>query len=162
VAKRVLITGASSGIGKASAAYFCDAGLECRGDDARVRQRPRSRSAAQRRRQPTGRPSDESVRAAIGAAIARFGTIDGLVNNADDPNLDSYSEYAADIAGAYAKVSAARSISAHDVPKVIFEAATDTTDRLRYLVGNDSRGFIAARYEKSEPDYIRFMRNRFA
>lgn len=82
-------------------------------------------------------------------------------SNAADPTLSSYNEYAAKIGAAFKKMSDARSISSEDVAKVVFEAATDTSDRLRYLVGNDTRGFIAARYEKSEEDYIRFMRSRF-
>lgn len=82
-------------------------------------------------------------------------------SNANDPTLGSYNEYAARIGESFKKMSDARTISSEDVAKVIFEAATDTSDRLRYLVGNDTRGFIAARYEKSEQDYVRFMRSKF-
>ena len=35
-------------------------------------------------------------------------------------------------------------VPAEDVAAVIYQAATDDTDRLRYLVGNDARGLIAA------------------
>jgi hypothetical protein len=35
-------------------------------------------------------------------------------------------------------------ISAANVAATILEAATDRTQRLRYLVGNDTRGLIAA------------------
>jgi hypothetical protein len=52
-------------------------------------------------------------------------------------------------------------MSSDDVAGVIVEAATDGSDRLRYLIGDDSRGFIKARRELSEPDYIAFMRAHF-
>lgn len=55
----------------------------------------------------------------------------------------------------------ARTISSEDVAKVIYEAATDNTDRLRYLVGNDTRGFIKAREEMFDQEYVDFMRARF-
>jgi hypothetical protein len=59
-------------------------------------------------------------------------------------------------------MTAARTTSSNDVAKIIYEAATDGTDRLRYLVGDDSRGFIKARQEMSDQDYVDFMRSRFA
>jgi hypothetical protein len=48
-----------------------------------------------------------------------------------------------------------------DVAQVIYSAAIDGTDRLRYLVGDDSRGFIKARHEMSDQDYVTFMRSHF-
>ncbi len=80
---------------------------------------------------------------------------------ANDPSLDSYKDYAAHMAKLFRKMSDTSSISSEDVARVVLEAAMDKTDRLRYLIGNDSRGFIAARYEKSEPEYINFMRSKF-
>jgi hypothetical protein len=44
---------------------------------------------------------------------------------------------------------------------VIHGAATDDTDRLRYLLGDDARGFIKARRTLDDQDYIDFMRARF-
>jgi len=58
-------------------------------------------------------------------------------------------------------MSAARTIGSRDVARVIFEAATDRTARLRYLVGYDTGGFIKARQELSGQDYIEFLRSRF-
>ena len=40
-------------------------------------------------------------------------------------------------------------------------AATDGKDTLRYLVGDDTRGFIKARQELSDPKYVAFMRSHF-
>ena len=58
-------------------------------------------------------------------------------------------------------MTAARATSADDVAQVIYSAATDGTDQLRYLIGDDSRGFIKARREMSHQDYVDFMRPRF-
>ncbi len=58
--------------------------------------------------------------------------------------------------------SAALAVGADDVAAAIYGAATDGTDRLRYLVGDDARGFVRARMELPEDDYIRFMRETFA
>jgi hypothetical protein len=40
--------------------------------------------------------------------------------------------------------------------------ATDGTDRLRYLVGDDSRGFIRVRQEMADQDDVAFMRSHFS
>jgi hypothetical protein len=50
---------------------------------------------------------------------------------------------------------------AADVAEVIYQAATDGSDRLRCLVGNDTRGFIKARYEMADQVYLMFMRSHF-
>jgi NAD(P)-dependent dehydrogenase (short-subunit alcohol dehydrogenase family) len=75
--------------------------------------------------------------------------------------LDDYNSFIQDITKAFSSMSAARLIDSSDVSKVVFEAATDGTDRLRYLVGNDTRGFIKARYELQDHDYVKFMRDQF-
>jgi hypothetical protein len=58
-------------------------------------------------------------------------------------------------------LTAARMTSADQVAQVIYAAATDGTDRLRYLVGDGSRGFIRARQDLSDQEYVEFMRSRF-
>lgn len=78
--------------------------------------------------------------------------------------LDRIADYDAFVAhtqAAFAAMTKARTMSSDDVARTIAEAATDGSDRLRYLVGDDSRGFIKARRELSEPDYIAFMRSQF-
>ena len=62
---------------------------------------------------------------------------------------------------AFARISAARLIDARDVAQVVYEAATDGTTRLRYLVGNDTRGFVKARAELPDEEYVEFMRKHF-
>jgi NAD(P)-dependent dehydrogenase (short-subunit alcohol dehydrogenase family) len=58
------------------------------------------------------------------------------------------------------KQTAAITITSDDVATVIFGAATDGTDRLRYRVGNDTRGFLKAKDELSDADYMAFMRSK--
>jgi NAD(P)-dependent dehydrogenase (short-subunit alcohol dehydrogenase family) len=82
-------------------------------------------------------------------------------DNADDASLTDYDNFVAHTKEAFANMTAARTTSADEVAKVIYDAATDGTDRLRYLVGDDSRGFIKARQELSDQDYVDFMRSRF-
>ena len=50
---------------------------------------------------------------------------------------------------------------ANDVARAIYDAATDGTDRLRYPIGDDSRGFVKARRTLPDEDYVAFMRARF-
>jgi len=80
---------------------------------------------------------------------------------AKDASLTDYDDFVARTGAAFARMTAARTMSADEVAQVIYGAATDGTDRLRYLVGDDSRGFIKARQEMSEQDYVEFMRSRF-
>jgi NAD(P)-dependent dehydrogenase (short-subunit alcohol dehydrogenase family) len=72
-----------------------------------------------------------------------------------------YGEFAERTKQAFARIGAARTISPDDVARTIYEAATDGTDRLRYLVGDDTRGFIQARQKLSDQAYVEFMRSRF-
>jgi len=81
---------------------------------------------------------------------------------AKDASLADYDDFVARTGESFARMTAARTTSSNDVAKIIYEAATDGTDRLRYPVGDDSRGFIKARQEMSDQDYVDFMRSRFA
>ena len=57
--------------------------------------------------------------------------------------------------------TAARTTDADRGAQVAYEAATDGTDQLRYPVGDHSRGFIKARREMADQDYVAFMRSQF-
>jgi NAD(P)-dependent dehydrogenase (short-subunit alcohol dehydrogenase family) len=73
-------------------------------------------------------------------------------------------DYDAFVAGAntiFAKLRAQRLTSDQDVARVIFEAATDGTTRLRYVATNDILPIVKARRETSEEKYIEFMRSQF-
>lgn len=89
----------------------------------------------------------------------------GERSNADialDPSLKDYNEFLAQTQASYGKMVAARSQSSEDIAAVMYTAATDGTDQLRYLVGNDTRGFIKAKKEMADQDYIEYMRGYFA
>lgn len=81
---------------------------------------------------------------------------------AADPALADYEAFVERTNAAFARMTAARRMDADEVAEVIFQAATDGTDRLRYPVGDDSRGFLRARREMTDDDYIAFMRAQFA
>ena len=49
-------------------------------------------------------------------------------------------------------MTSARTISSDDIARVIYDAAADGTDRLRYLVGDDTRSFVHARQEMPDQD----------
>ena len=62
---------------------------------------------------------------------------------------------------AFAGLIANALASEEDVAKVIFEAATDGTDRLRYVATADIAPLVQARRETSEESYGALMRSRF-
>lgn len=78
-----------------------------------------------------------------------------------DAALDDYRVFMQRSMEAFARMSAARLIDAKDVAQVVYEAATDGTTRLRYLVGNDTRGFVNTRAELPDQEYVEFMRKHF-
>lgn len=83
-------------------------------------------------------------------------------DQASDPTLTDYDSFVARTNQIFANMVGARSMSSNDVAEAIFKAATDGTDRLRYLVGDEANPIVKARYELSEEDYVSFMRSRFA
>ncbi|HVJ42408.1 MAG TPA: SDR family oxidoreductase [Dongiaceae bacterium] len=76
-------------------------------------------------------------------------------------HLADYDRFVTATHAAFDEMRAQRMMSADDVAAVILAAATDGTDRLRYPVGDDARGFVKARREKTDQDYVDFMRARF-
>ena len=50
--------------------------------------------------------------------------------------------------------------TSEEVAEVIFNAATDGTDQLRYVATDDIKPLVAARRESSESEYLAFMRQR--
>ncbi|KAI9737929.1 MAG: hypothetical protein M1834_009299 [Cirrosporium novae-zelandiae] len=80
-----------------------------------------------------------------------------------DPALfPSYGDLISKMMKTFEGMAAAASISSDDVAGVIYEAATDGSNRFRYLVGNDESGFIKARYESTtDEEYMSRMRATF-
>jgi NAD(P)-dependent dehydrogenase (short-subunit alcohol dehydrogenase family) len=76
----------------------------------------------------------------------------------------SPADYDAFVAGAnaiFAGLRGQRLATEEDVAKVIFTAATDGTDQLRYVATDDILPLVKARRETSEQQYIEFMRSRY-
>lgn len=72
-----------------------------------------------------------------------------------------YDAFVADAQRAFDGLRAARLATSEDVAQVIFEAASDGSDRLRYLATQDIAPLVAARRETSEEAYMATMRERF-
>lgn len=48
-----------------------------------------------------------------------------------------------------------------DIAEVIYEAASDNKDQLRYMAGVDTRLYFGARQNKNDQDYVNYMRKLF-
>lgn len=75
--------------------------------------------------------------------------------------LADYDAFVARTNAIFADLRTQRLATEEDVAEVIFAAATDGTDRLRYVATDDIVPLVKARRETSEEDYIAFMRSRF-
>jgi NAD(P)-dependent dehydrogenase (short-subunit alcohol dehydrogenase family) len=82
-------------------------------------------------------------------------------DNAGAGALPDYQPFISRCAEAFGQMSAARLTDSMGVAKVVHAAATDGTARLRYLVGNDTRGFIKARAGLPDQEYVDFLRAYF-
>jgi len=76
--------------------------------------------------------------------------------------IKDYEPFVARTMQAIGKMAASIPQTSEDIANKIYEAATDATDRLRYLVGVDTRGFIKAKTEMSDEAYVQFMRKAFS
>ena len=95
-----------------------------------------------------------------GVISTNFGKRSGeeAAHNATPADYDKF------VAGAnaiFANLRTQRKASEEDVAKVIFGAATDGTDQLRYVATEDIMPLVKARRETSEQQYIEFMRWRY-
>jgi NAD(P)-dependent dehydrogenase (short-subunit alcohol dehydrogenase family) len=75
--------------------------------------------------------------------------------------IPDYEKFAAATGEIFARLRGQRLASEEDVAKVIFEAATDESDQLRWVATEDIKPLVQARRETSEEDYIRLMRSQF-
>lgn len=55
-----------------------------------------------------------------------------------------------------------RKVTAQEVATVIFDAVTDNSDTLRYIIGDDVKAMMDTRKTLSDQDYMEMMRKRFA
>jgi short-subunit dehydrogenase len=78
-------------------------------------------------------------------------------------DLSDYAPFVSATNQVFAGLRASRvGATSQEVAEVIFTAATDGTDRLRYVATNDIKPWIAARRETSEAEYMEFMLERVA
>ncbi|KAF8074157.1 short-chain alcohol dehydrogenase [Lyophyllum atratum] len=80
-----------------------------------------------------------------------------------DETPEGYKRYIEKTTARFYETLSEVSIRAGDVAEVVFEAATDGRDRLRYpLQGIATKGFVKARYEsKTDEDYVEYIRSVF-
>jgi len=82
----------------------------------------------------------------------------GLAATAPPPG---YEAFFAQSAASATKAPAPVMVPAGQVALTVLAAATDGTDQLRYLVGNDTRGFIQAWETLPNAEFVAFMRAHF-
>jgi NAD(P)-dependent dehydrogenase (short-subunit alcohol dehydrogenase family) len=95
-----------------------------------------------------------------GVTATKFGARSG----AEAAGAESIPDYAPFITAAHDLFAALRAQRANatseEVAAVIYQAATDTSDRLRYIATDDIMPLVKARRETSEEAYMAFMRAR--
>jgi NAD(P)-dependent dehydrogenase (short-subunit alcohol dehydrogenase family) len=95
-----------------------------------------------------------------GSVSTNFGKRSGKDSRLDQAPSD-YNGFLASVGGVFAGLRDAAVANPDDVAKFIYQAGTDRTDQLRYVIGDDIKPLIKARRETSEQDYIDLMRSRF-
>ncbi|MET0988172.1 MAG: SDR family oxidoreductase [Steroidobacteraceae bacterium] len=83
---------------------------------------------------------------------------DGIAQHSPSQAYAPFVSATAEVFSTMRDASVAR---AEDVARVIFDAATDGTDRLRYVATSDIEPWLVARRERSESHYIDLMRRKF-
>ncbi|HWM67885.1 MAG TPA: SDR family oxidoreductase [Steroidobacteraceae bacterium] len=73
----------------------------------------------------------------------------------------AYDGFVQPVMGAFASRVSAVDLSADDVARTIFAAATDGSKQLRYLIGQDIAPLVEARHRKTESDYLNLVRERY-
>jgi NAD(P)-dependent dehydrogenase (short-subunit alcohol dehydrogenase family) len=95
-----------------------------------------------------------------GVVSTNFGKRSGA-EAAHNSTITDYDAFVADTNAVFAGLRAARLATEEDVANVMFNAATDGTNRLRYVATEDIEPLVKARRETSEEEYIAGMRSRF-
>ena len=76
-----------------------------------------------------------------------------------DPSLTEYPPFVEAVTGAFATVATGGS-DPIIVAQTVWEAATDGTNQLRYIAGEDARQIIAARRQMDDPEYLALVRSQ--
>jgi NAD(P)-dependent dehydrogenase (short-subunit alcohol dehydrogenase family) len=95
-----------------------------------------------------------------GVLSTNFGKRSGA-EAAQNVALADYDGFVAGANAIFAGLRASRLASEEDVAKVIFTAATDGTDQLRYVATEDIQLLVKARRETSEERYIELVRSKY-
>lgn len=95
-----------------------------------------------------------------GVVTTNFGKRAGA-EAAYNAQISDYDPFVAKAMTVFAGLREQRLATEEDVAKVIFDAATDGTDQLRYVATEDIQPLVKARRETSETEYIAFMRSQF-
>jgi len=95
-----------------------------------------------------------------GVLSTNFGKRSGAEAAQNNSPAD-YDDFVAGANAIFASLRGQRLATEEDVAKVIFDAATDGTNRLRYVATEDIQPLVKARRETSEEQYIELMRSRY-
>lgn len=76
-------------------------------------------------------------------------------------SLADYDDFITRASAAYAKIAAKRMATADEIAQVIYDAATDGTNRLRYFCGEDTGDLTKAKREMPNEKFMDFMRSQF-
>ena len=76
--------------------------------------------------------------------------------------LADYDPFVTAMNEVFAGLRGERRATSEEVAKVIFDAATDGTQQLRYVATEDIKPLLAAKHELSDQAYVDFMRARFS
>jgi hypothetical protein len=79
----------------------------------------------------------------------------------DNPSIAAYDAFATGGNAAFDRLRASRSATEADVVRVIFAAASDRTDQLRYGAAENIKPLARVRRETPEREYMAFMGSRF-
>jgi NAD(P)-dependent dehydrogenase (short-subunit alcohol dehydrogenase family) len=109
--------------------------------------------------------SSQNIRVKIiepgGVISTNFGKRSGM-EAAQNTSLKDYDAFVAATNEVFAGLRSQRLATEEDVARVIFEAATDGTSRLRYVATPDIEPLVKARRETCEDDYMASMRSQFS
>lgn len=94
-----------------------------------------------------------------GVVSTNFGQRSGAEATHNAPAPD-YNAFVARMQTVFAGLRKNRTATEEDVARVIFQATTDNTDRLRYVATKDIEPLVQARRETNEDHYLRFMREQ--
>ena len=84
-------------------------------------------------------------------------------NYTADPKLTAYNDYMGKIIKIFSEGDTGeRKVTAQEAAAVIYNAVTDGTDRLRYVIGEDVKAMIDTRSSMSDHEYMDMMHKRFA